>query len=226
MSDRTCSIEGCERRHYSHDWCKLHYERWKRTGDPESGPICSIQGCNNPQTARGWCRMHYQRWWKQGDPGDAERLSQSGRGCSVDGCSRPHEGRGFCRMHRTRLRRSGEIGPSESIRTREIVGVTAAHHRIKQLYGKATEHICARCGGDAAEWAYDHLDQDELVDARSGHPYSLKPDHYMPLCKSCHRWFDRGVAVAEGQSIYWKRSRLHKRGDHSMCRPERNCEAA
>ncbi len=35
---RTCSIEGCEKRHQARGWCPMHYFRWKATGDPLKTP--------------------------------------------------------------------------------------------------------------------------------------------------------------------------------------------
>lgn len=29
-----CSVDGCERQGYARRFCQLHYERWKRNGDP------------------------------------------------------------------------------------------------------------------------------------------------------------------------------------------------
>lgn len=37
MTDRTCSIDGCERPHRAHTFCNRHYLRWKRHGDPLAG---------------------------------------------------------------------------------------------------------------------------------------------------------------------------------------------
>lgn len=34
MSDRTCSIDGCERRHVGRGWCGMHLARVKKYGDP------------------------------------------------------------------------------------------------------------------------------------------------------------------------------------------------
>lgn len=91
MADRTCSVEGCERKHYGRGYCQTHYWRWRTYGTvdlPERRPRprpaprqCSIDGCERNQSARGWCKMHYERWLSRGgDPaierhifGDPER---------------------------------------------------------------------------------------------------------------------------------------------------------
>ena len=36
-SKRICSIEGCGKPHEARGWCKRHYLRWKRHGNPNSG---------------------------------------------------------------------------------------------------------------------------------------------------------------------------------------------
>lgn len=33
---RVCLIDGCEREHWGHGWCRLHHGRWRATGDPLS----------------------------------------------------------------------------------------------------------------------------------------------------------------------------------------------
>lgn len=30
---RTCKIEGCEKKHYAHGWCQMHYKRWQTSGN-------------------------------------------------------------------------------------------------------------------------------------------------------------------------------------------------
>lgn len=34
---RTCSIDGCDNDHYGRGWCRKHWKRWRRHGDPHAG---------------------------------------------------------------------------------------------------------------------------------------------------------------------------------------------
>lgn len=72
----------------------------------------------------------------------------------------------------------------------------AAHRLVRRLRGEASEHICAHCGGRSDEWSYSGGDAAELIDVRPDRNtrarYSLDPDFYTPLCRSCHRRYDCG----------------------------------
>ena len=84
---KTCSIEGCERKHQARGWCLAHYKKWKRWGDPllsadripRVNKICSIEGCAQPVECRGWCNAHYKRWRKYGDPHSGGPARRPGR---------------------------------------------------------------------------------------------------------------------------------------------------
>lgn len=75
MADGTCSVEGCDRPCYGRGWCRRHWMRWRRYGDPiaggsfrEPGAVCSVDGCGKPVSARYLCRLHYGRLLKHDDP--------------------------------------------------------------------------------------------------------------------------------------------------------------
>ncbi|MFF6993430.1 hypothetical protein ACFY93_00490 [Streptomyces sp. NPDC008313] len=98
-----------------------------------------------------------------------------------------------------------------------------AHHIVRMERGKASAHPCWRaCGKQGAEWAYDHLDPNESRDEKGRHvgtPYSTDPMHYVPLCLTCHRRFDRETTTllrvnpaakrSPTLAVYW--SYLHDR---------------
>jgi hypothetical protein len=71
-----CSVESCEQMARIKGYCKTHYNRWHKHGDPLGGSwanlinvgnTCSIEGCDKPAKARSWCSMHHYRWKKHGD---------------------------------------------------------------------------------------------------------------------------------------------------------------
>lgn len=77
MPKGTCSLAGCDRPHYGRSFCRLHWKRWWKNGDP--GPVqkvsrvptgnpCLVDGCAQPGRGRGWCYKHYDRWKTHGDP--------------------------------------------------------------------------------------------------------------------------------------------------------------
>jgi hypothetical protein len=95
-----CSIAGCGREAIARGWCKRHWERWYKHGDPtisltnrEHAATCSMDGCSRPYYALEVCRLHAERRRRHGDPTIAERLtaSQFGR-CAI--CRREPDGQG------------------------------------------------------------------------------------------------------------------------------------
>ncbi len=70
-----CSINDCHTDSEVRGWCRTHYSRWQRHGDPmyllpEAKDVeCSVNDCHKPGRARGWCKKHYGRWFRHGDTG-------------------------------------------------------------------------------------------------------------------------------------------------------------
>lgn len=64
----------------------------------------------------------------------------------------------------------------------------AVHLRLGKVYGKASEKVCADCGGVATEWAYNRSGVDETSAIRGGYEvtYSTDITQYDPCCGPCH----------------------------------------
>lgn len=71
---KQCQIPGCTYTLYSKGFCKKHYDKNRRHGDPLFEEIlrknrpCSIKGCQKPFFANDLCAMHNRRLQRHGDP--------------------------------------------------------------------------------------------------------------------------------------------------------------
>lgn len=63
----TCSVEGCDRDIFTlRGWCEMHYQRWRRHGDPAwvapvQEAVCTTAGCAEAVRCSGLCESCYQR---------------------------------------------------------------------------------------------------------------------------------------------------------------------
>lgn len=73
----TCKIKDCGRAIDARGWCRGHYQRWRKYGDPLAGgpikqppsipPPCAVETCSRSAHTRGLCPTHYQRLRQHGD---------------------------------------------------------------------------------------------------------------------------------------------------------------
>lgn len=158
---------------------------------------CAVLICDLPVYGRGWCKAHHQRWLTNGDPGTTPvRRKRPGSRCSVSDCGRPHYARGWCRPHYVRWSNKKPAATGAFIvHPVPVQALTyhTTHKRIAAERGPASDQSCVACGGEAAQWAYQHNDDNELTSEWG--PYSSDVvASYEPMCRSCHQKFDRAMA--------------------------------
>ena len=121
----TCSILDCGRPERSRGWCKRHYERWRKHGDPlapkqrpgrnpRPPKPCAVKGCGRASRygSQGYCNTHYSRWYRTDNPGPAHTRAYGRVVCSINGCNKPHRARDYCQAHYERWQKYGDSGPS------------------------------------------------------------------------------------------------------------------
>lgn len=78
---KTCEVDGCNRPHRSKGYCEMHYQRWRKYGDPgqvdEIQPsdynprnYCYVEGCTERCVGSGLCNKHYTRMKNHGNTDD------------------------------------------------------------------------------------------------------------------------------------------------------------
>jgi transposase-like protein len=59
------------------------------------------------------------------------------------------------------------------------VGYSSLHEWIAVNWGKAKEYVCSHCPRQALDWA------------NIGQIYNRERENWMPLCRSCHKKYDK-----------------------------------
>ena len=69
---KQCTVDGCDKTARARGWCSMHYERWRKHGDPgsskamrprryEDSVLCECPGCEARPISKGFCSTHYTR---------------------------------------------------------------------------------------------------------------------------------------------------------------------
>jgi hypothetical protein len=196
MSDRICSVEGCQKKHAARGFCQQHYTTEYRPLMPDARK-CSIEGCDKKHNAHGLCRAHYGRMRRHGT---LESFRPRRDGCAVEGCDRPNHCGGYCLKHLRRVRKHGDpqmVTPREGSDHYHWAGdditYSGLHQRVRNIRGPASTHQCVDCFGPAHDWSYDNTGIGEREDVNRGMKYSTDIQQYSPRCSMCHRAFDQAV---------------------------------
>lgn len=151
MSDRTCSVEGCDSTVLARGWCQMHYMRWRLHGDP--GPAtrkrrptgsfgeCATEGCTGQARRNGLCNSCSAKM----------RRVQAG-GCTVAGCTGRANARGLCGKHYEQVRNGTLDHPAAAEILRDTPCSVGGCERPAYARGFCVMHLQRyRVNGDPGE---------------------------------------------------------------------------
>jgi len=180
MDQRTCSIDGCDKRRKGR-YCPMHRDRIARHGspdgraqqDPQSAGPCTFDGCLRPVKlkARGLCSAHAAQGWRGKplgpvSPPATQRDDQGRKHCPKCDQWQPEGEFDPARRTGDNLRRHcrtcltlAAIGDAEGYRDRQRetrLGVNRATFDAKFAEQGETCAICGTADPGARYWCIDH----------------------------------------------------------------------
>ena len=148
-----CSIGNCLNVVRSRGWCRTHYARWRRYGDPERSlhkeardRVCGFEGCSRgtyPHGRYGLCSGHYSQIKAGGELRPIAKAVPVE--CGAPNCVLPSKARGYCGRHYQMVRKYGiPVRPQRELKVTRFTTpegyVRMENHPSGGVRGRIFEH--------------------------------------------------------------------------------------
>lgn len=184
MSERICAIEGCTKTSHVRGWCKTHYARWRKYGDPRysvgrysrgtpfervmtrvtrmPGPLdteCWV--CGYASTAAGYATVHIQEG-SRNQPHLAHRITYEAlRGKIPDGLVIDHLCRNPPCVNPDHLepvtQRENFLRGLHSTAQSVRTNTCKRGHSLKDAWVSKGKRRCRQCGNDQQRARYSRI---------------------------------------------------------------------
>lgn len=192
MADRMCSIDGCPGKVLARGWCRNHYYAWKRNGDPLAAK--RVYKFDHDTAAAIMRAAGLEPLAPY--PGSMSPWLCQCLACGDEVSPRLNgirSGQGGCAACGNRRNGEHQRGSGNPYWRGDQAGYFAVHRRLLAQRGKASEHRCRDCGGQAQEWSYDGGsagEQTGIEPGAEGLKYTTDLMAYSPRCTGCHSTLD------------------------------------
>lgn len=205
MSERTCSVDGCEgaKPKLKLGMCGKHYQRFTKYGSTDLPPkvyrMCDGPECSRRAGTSGLCPSHYKQQ-HLGKPLAPLLVAAKNLGrpafCVFPDCGRPHKARGLCKAHRDHVAKGQALRPVK-------------------VYNPGA--ICAEPGCDREAIARGLCAKDVVYSYEVVKRYGLTLDRYEEML------LDQGGVCAVCKGVNANGQRLSIDHDHACCPGQRSC---
>lgn len=162
-----CAIDDCGQPTVGRGWCRTHYSRWRRHGDPlawvkRSKSVCSVEGCARVPAEVGICAMHRARIKRYGQtelPPAPEKTGHSPYTCKQCGADLPklkNGRRSYCSAQCREIWQYHDRQANHRRRWLKQYGLTVAEFDAMLAAQSGTCAICSRADHTARNWCVDH----------------------------------------------------------------------
>lgn len=134
-----CKIADCTNVVKANGYCRLHWDRVRKHGDPnfvlhpfriDPSTPCEVAECKNKVVSKNLCSKHYSRKLKTGSATTPlkKNFHEKGTPCKVDDCKRKITSFGYCSMHYSRLIKNGDVNTVKRIAKYEINAICSVEN--------------------------------------------------------------------------------------------------